>query len=101
MKMKIAKRRVDVQSDAIVIGTDHDRLLPFSRPSNGANTIVTSMIAPEKSMRRSLRVHCDLWMSDGFKTKATIVGAKMQMDTYPRKDLGKSARLIVILDSQR
>lgn len=89
----MAKRGIDTHKDAIVIGADHDRLLPLSRPSSRAKMAATSTTAPEKSTRRSLVVQCDLSMSGSFKTKATVVNARTQMGTCPMKDLGKSARV--------
>ena len=90
----MAKRGIDTHNDAIVIGADHDRLLPLSRPSSRAKMAATSTTAPGKSTRRNLVVQCDFSMSGSFKTKATVVNAKMQMGTCPMKDLKKkSARV--------
>lgn len=86
-KTKETNSNVEMPKETTVKGIVHDTLLPLSRPSKSPKTAPTRMIAPRKSMRRSLSFQ---WLSSStgkFRAVETATKARMQRGNCAMKAL--------------
>lgn len=67
MRMKRANKGRETEREIIVMGADHERVLPLSRPRRRAKTADKSAAAPGKSIRWILDFQWELSTSGIFK----------------------------------
>ena len=87
-KTKRENNGIEIQSEAMVTGADHEPLAPRSSPRSRSMIAVTSKNAPKKSTRRTLVFQFDASCLGSFKTIATLIKAAAHIGACARNALG-------------